>query len=86
MVVEFSSIVSGDVYALGRGDYGMLGLGSNENASEPTKLPGLKNISRVGTGSTVSYAVGENGKAYAWGMGTNLQLTTGTFRRGRDFV
>ena len=32
---------------------------------------------RIGTGSCTSYAIMEDGSARAWGMGNNLQLTTG---------
>ncbi|KAJ7304250.1 hypothetical protein JRQ81_011789 [Phrynocephalus forsythii] len=68
----------GAVYSLGRADYGMLGLG--EGASEknaPTIIPGLPKSSAVACGERVGYAVTEDGRAFAWGMGSNLQLATG---------
>lgn len=65
------------MYGLGRGQYGRLGLGDNTNVDVPTKIQGLSDISRVSAGSSVSFAVSKSGKAYGWGEGTNLQLTTG---------
>lgn len=68
----------GNVYSLGRGEYGRLGLGEDVKiVDHPTRVSGLKDIALVSTGQEVSFAVGKNGKAYGWGMGTNLQLTTG---------
>ena len=32
---------------------------------------------KLGSGSCTSYAVLANGNVYAWGMGSNLQLSTG---------
>ncbi|XP_048358014.1 regulator of chromosome condensation [Sphaerodactylus townsendi] len=68
----------GTVYSLGRADYGMLGLGEGiEEKSTPTAIPGLAKASSVACGERVGYAVTENGRAFAWGMGSNLQLATG---------
>lgn len=70
----------GDVYALGRKEYGRLGLGNNcEDAKVPTfigLLKGLKCVD-VACGASVSFAVTESGKVYGWGMGTNGQLGSG---------
>nr|XP_028594501.1 regulator of chromosome condensation [Podarcis muralis]XP_028594502.1 regulator of chromosome condensation [Podarcis muralis] len=68
----------GTVCSLGRADYGMLGLGegaSDKNA--PTAVPGLPKASSVACGERVGFAVTEDGRAFAWGMGSNLQLATG---------
>ncbi|ELT90046.1 hypothetical protein CAPTEDRAFT_159495 [Capitella teleta] len=69
---------NGQVYTLGRKDYGVLGLGDNvtEEKSEPTAVTSLKDVkcSAVTCGSAVSLAVAENGAVYAWGMGCNQQL------------
>lgn len=68
----------GQVYSLGRAEYGRLGLGEGaEEKSEPTPVMGMELASRVTCGASVSYAVTREGSVYAWGMGTNLQLGTG---------
>nr|XP_056702422.1 regulator of chromosome condensation [Euleptes europaea] len=68
----------GTVYSLGRADYGMLGLGEGtEEKNTPTAIPGLAKASSVACGERVGYAVTEDGRAFAWGMGSNLQLATG---------
>lgn len=68
----------GKVYSLGRADYGMLGLGEGvEEKSTPTAIPGLPKALSVSCGERVGYAVTEDGCAFAWGMGSNLQLATG---------
>ncbi|XP_036395386.1 regulator of chromosome condensation [Megalops cyprinoides] len=68
----------GKVYSLGRAEYGRLGLGQGaEEKSEPTPVPGVEVAQAVACGASVSYAVTKQGTAYAWGMGTNLQLGTG---------
>ncbi|XP_033495617.1 regulator of chromosome condensation [Epinephelus lanceolatus] len=68
----------GQVYSLGRAEYGRLGLGQDaEEKSEPTPVMGMEPASGVTCGATVSYAVTREGSVYAWGMGTNLQLGTG---------
>jgi len=70
----------GEVYVVGCGDYGRLGVGQEKTIRETKKL--LKvNLSdkavAIGSGSCTSYAVFANGNVYAWGMGSNLQLSTG---------
>ncbi|XP_008321817.1 regulator of chromosome condensation [Cynoglossus semilaevis] len=68
----------GQVYSLGRADYGRLGLGEGaEEKSEPTQVKGIEPATSVTCGATVSYAITREGSLYAWGMGTNLQLGTG---------
>ncbi|XP_035675176.1 regulator of chromosome condensation-like isoform X1 [Branchiostoma floridae] len=66
----------GEVYVMGRGQYGRLGLGEDmdKEVTKPTQLTELRNICGVATGSSVSFAVTKNGEPYSWGMGTNLQL------------
>ena len=70
---------SGQVFALGRSEYGRLGLGedSAEEAVEPTLVPSLANCVEVACGTAVSYAVTEEGQCFSWGMGPNGQLGTG---------
>ncbi|XP_026558281.1 regulator of chromosome condensation [Pseudonaja textilis] len=68
----------GTVYSLGRADYGMLGLGKEVGEkNSPTAIPGLPKSTSVACGERVGYAVTEDGRAFAWGMGSNLQLATG---------
>ncbi|XP_054637749.1 regulator of chromosome condensation [Dunckerocampus dactyliophorus] len=68
----------GQVYSLGRAEYGRLGLGEGaEEKSEPTPVDGIESARGVTCGASVSYAVTKEGFVYAWGMGTNLQLGTG---------
>jgi len=70
---------SGSVYALGRSEYGRLGLGSEEteDAVSPTNISRLKDCVEVSCGTAVSYAVTRAGECFSWGMGTNGQLGTG---------
>uniref|UniRef100_A0A8B9ZHB0 Regulator of chromosome condensation 1 n=1 Tax=Anas platyrhynchos TaxID=8839 RepID=A0A8B9ZHB0_ANAPL len=68
----------GKAYSLGRAEYGRLGLGEGaEEKSTPTVIPDLPSISSVACGASVGYAVSSDGRAFAWGMGTNYQLGTG---------
>lgn len=68
----------GQVYSLGRAEYGRLGLGeAAEEKSDPTPVMGMEPASGLSCGASVSYAVTREGSVYAWGMGTNLQLGTG---------
>ncbi|KAM9782895.1 regulator of chromosome condensation [Neosynchiropus ocellatus] len=68
----------GQVYSLGRSEYGRLGLGKEaEEKREPTVVPGIEAAAGVTCGASVSFAVTREGSVYAWGMGTNLQLGTG---------
>ncbi|XP_048413937.1 regulator of chromosome condensation isoform X3 [Stegostoma tigrinum] len=68
----------GKVYSLGRAEYGRLGLGEHSTEkSTPTIVQGLPVITTVACGASVSYAVSKDGRAFAWGMGTNFQLSTG---------
>ncbi|CAL1611473.1 unnamed protein product [Knipowitschia caucasica] len=68
----------GQVYSLGRAEYGRLGLGEGaEEKSEPTVVSSMEPVCSVACGASVSYAVTKEGSLYSWGMGTNLQLGTG---------
>ncbi|XP_041648388.1 regulator of chromosome condensation [Cheilinus undulatus] len=68
----------GQVYSLGRAEYGRLGLGPEaEETAEPTPVMGMEPACGVTCGASVSYAVTRDGSVYAWGMGTNMQLGTG---------
>lgn len=52
----------GQVYSLGRAEYGRLGLGQGaEEKSEPTPVMGMEPASGVACGASVSYAVTREG-------------------------
>ena len=68
------------VYAIGRKDYGRLGLGNvDKDVEELTLISSLSNheIVDVSCGESNSFAITKNGQLYVWGMGTNSQLGTG---------
>lgn len=71
---------SGKVYAMGRAEYGRLGLG--EDAKETTSavlVAALEwnPICKIACGEAVSLAVSNKGDLYSWGFGSCLQLGTG---------
>lgn len=63
----------GQVFALGRKEYGRLGLGEkSEDAKEPTLITALnEKCTDVACGTSVSFAVTKSGACYAWGMGSS---------------
>ncbi|CAK9805737.1 Regulator of chromosome condensation [Anthophora quadrimaculata] len=71
---------AGQVFVMGRKEYGRLGLGSNcSDAKELTPVPSLSSFKciDVAAGSAQSFAVTDSGDLYSWGMGTSGQLGTG---------
>ncbi|GAB6029938.1 Regulator of chromosome condensation [Chamberlinius hualienensis] len=70
----------GEVYAIGRNNYGRLGLGAEaQDVKVPTLLPTFKNDPCVAVSSSVSssFAVTRSGEVYAWGLGNSGQLGQG---------
>lgn len=70
----------GQVYSLGRKEYGRLGMGADaKDLAVPTPIPALQSQKcvEVTAGESVSLAVTESGMAFSWGMGTNGQLGLG---------
>lgn len=69
-------------YAIGRKDYGRLGLGdvTGEIVDVLTPIKVLENlkIQELECGECCSFAVTKDGKAYSWGMGSNQQLGVGS--------
>lgn len=68
------------VHAIGRKDYGRLGLG--DVSADVEKLTLINSLSKhdivdVACGESNSFAITKNGQVYVWGMGTNSQLGTG---------
>ena len=71
---------SGQVYAIGRMEYGRLGLGNGikADATVPTEISELKaKVKDIACGTAVSFASSESGDIFSWGMGTNGQLGHG---------
>ncbi|XP_076659195.1 regulator of chromosome condensation 1 isoform X2 [Halictus rubicundus] len=69
---------SGQVFVMGRKEYGRLGLGPQcTDAIELTIVPSLSSCVDVAAGSAQSFAVTNSGELYAWGMGSSGQLGTG---------
>lgn len=55
----------GQVYSLGRAEYGRLGLGKDaKEKSEPTPVAGISDAQVVACGASVSYAVTKQGMNY----------------------
>lgn len=68
----------GNVYTLGRADYGRLGLGENSGEKkEPTQVKLEKKCTSISAGQSVSFALLEDGTVACWGMGTSKQLGNG---------
>lgn len=71
---------SGRVYAMGRSEYGRLGLGNDaKETSTPLQVTALESnpIHKIACGEAVSLAVSLKGDLYSWGFGSCLQLGTG---------
>lgn len=69
------------VHVIGRKEYGRLGLGDvSEDAKTVTPVPALadKKVVEICCGESTSFAVTDKGELYAWGMGSNQQLGTGS--------
>lgn len=60
------------LWSWGRGNFGVLGLGSNCDVFEPTKVA-LDNVTHVSAGDRHSLAVSNN-SLYSWGYGGNTHL------------
>lgn len=69
------------VYAIGRKEYGRLGLGDvQEDAKTLQPVEGAlagKKVVYVCCGESTSFAVTDSGEVYSWGIGSSQQLGTG---------
>lgn len=68
-------------FAIGRKEYGRLGIGEAENDIEtlvPIEILNDKKIIQLSCGESCSFAVTDDGKVFAWGFGSNNQLGTGS--------
>ncbi len=64
MVQNLLSSSTGQVYSLGRAEYGRLGLGKDAGEkSEPAAVTGISDVQVVACGASVSYAVTKQGEA-----------------------
>lgn len=69
------------VHVIGRKEYGRLGLGNvTEDAKTVTPVGALadRNVVEICCGESTSFAVTDKGEVFAWGMGSNQQLGTGS--------
>eukprot|EP00057_Strongylocentrotus_purpuratus_P000914 XP_001186731.2 PREDICTED: regulator of chromosome condensation [Strongylocentrotus purpuratus] len=70
----------GHMHAIGRTNYGRLGLGEDcEESHIPTLISAVKmeKFTNIGCGASVSLGCTDTGDVYACGMGSNLQLGNG---------
>ena len=69
----------GQVYGFGRGHYGQLGLGNEEDSLIPRRIETLsgKSIIQIACGDHHSLALSKSGELYSWGYGEMLQLGNG---------
>lgn len=59
---------SHQLYALGHGSFGQLGLGKHVRfVDEPTMIEGMQTVNEVACGAYHCVALGDNGKLYSWG-------------------
>jgi alpha-tubulin suppressor-like RCC1 family protein len=70
----------GTVWAWGDGTFGALGPGTTRAAaSSPVRVVGLSRVQTIGAGSASAYAVGHDGRVWAWGRGIDGELGDGSF-------
>lgn len=72
----------GDVFSLGRKNYGRLGLGTatpadGEDQETPGRVPGLTGCVDVSCGESTSHAINGKARLFSWGMGSSSQLGHG---------
>ncbi|XP_022828532.1 regulator of chromosome condensation isoform X1 [Spodoptera litura] len=71
---------AGQVYSIGRCEYGRLGLGDRAGDAEVLEpIPALQNkkVISIAAGTSNSFAVTDSGSVVSWGMGSEGQLGTG---------
>jgi alpha-tubulin suppressor-like RCC1 family protein len=68
------------LYAWGANSDGELGDGTTTNADTPVQvsLPSGVTATAIASGNSTAYAIGSDGKLYAWGAGSNGELGDGT--------
>lgn len=61
--VQLLTSSTGQVYSLGRAEYGRLGLGKDAGEkSEPTPITGISDVQVIACGASVSFAVTKQGE------------------------
>jgi alpha-tubulin suppressor-like RCC1 family protein len=68
----------GNVWAWGSNEFGQLGIGSNEDKTNPCKIDGLNSIKAVAVGDNHSLALDSEGNVWVWGKNDKFQLGLGT--------
>lgn len=62
--VQLLTSSTGQVYSLGRAEYGRLGLGKDAGEkSEPTPVTGISDVQVIACGASVSFAVTKQGES-----------------------
>jgi len=75
----------GTVWSVGANDYGQLGDGTTTTRSTWAQVPGLSNVTDIGTGFTCSFAVAD-GYVYAWGFRYQGSLGDGNDGRSNQLT
>jgi len=75
----------GTVWSVGANDYGQLGDGTTTSRSTWAQVPGLSNVTDIGTGFTCSFAVAD-GYVYAWGFRYQGSLGDGNDGRSNQLT
>jgi alpha-tubulin suppressor-like RCC1 family protein len=78
--MQHSLYITGDgkLYAMGRNDFGQLGIGSTANQSTPVLVPSASNVIAAAAGYGHSLYLTADGKLYATGWNGSGQLGDGT--------
>lgn len=74
------SVLIGQVWSWGDGDYGKLGRGGSDGCKTPKLVEKLQDLDivKVCCGSQFSVALTKDGQVYTWGKGDNQRLGHGT--------
>lgn len=70
---------NGNVWVWGRNNYGQLGNSNSNNILVPTKVSGLSKIKDIAAGIYTSYAIGEIGEVYSFGLNANGECGIGSY-------
>ncbi|HEX8072836.1 MAG TPA: S8 family serine peptidase [Pyrinomonadaceae bacterium] len=64
----------GTVWAWGRGNFGQMGNGTNQERNAPAQVTGLTNVVAIAAGTESSFAVKADGTVWGWGSNQSLVL------------
>lgn len=77
---------NGQIYSMGRKEYGRLGLGNiKSDKTKLTLISKLNHIISISAGTSVSFAISLNGILYSWGSGSS-QLGQGREYDDKDII